>query len=73
MTLAIFDFDGTISSKDSFEDFIFFTHGFTKTALGILFNSPVLVLYLLKIISNEQAKQKIFNYFYGGWETRILH
>ena len=69
MTLAIFDFDGTISTKDSFEDFIFFTHGFTKTVLGILINSPILVLYLLKIISNEQAKQKIFAHFYGGWEA----
>lgn len=69
MTLAIFDFDGTISNKDSFEDFIFFTHGFTKTVLGILINSPILVFFLLKIISNEKAKQKIFNYFYGGWEA----
>lgn len=68
MNLAIFDFDGTLSTKDSFEDFIFFTHGFTKTVLGFLFNSPVLILYLLKMISNEQAKQKIFAHFYGGWE-----
>ena len=74
MTIAIFDFDGTITTKDSFEDFIFFTHGFAKTILGILINSPILILYLLKIISNEQTKQRIFAHFYGGWEeSRFNH
>ncbi len=69
MTLAIFDFDGTITTKDSFEDFIFYTHGFKKMAWGILINSPILIAYLLKIIPNWQVKEDMFAYFYKNWEV----
>ncbi|MCB9772383.1 MAG: HAD family hydrolase [Candidatus Omnitrophica bacterium] len=68
MNLAIFDFDGTISTKDSFEDFIFFSHGRVKTVLGILKNAPTLLQYLFGSMSNSYAKEKIFTYFYQGWE-----
>ncbi len=68
MILAIFDFDGTITTKDSFEDFIFYSHGVFKTLWGILVVSPILVLYVLKIMPNWKAKQKVFSYFYKGWE-----
>lgn len=69
MTLAIFDFDGTISNKDSFEDFIFFTHGVPKTLWGVLLNSPILVAYVLKLVPNWQAKEQVFGYFYRGWDV----
>lgn len=70
MRLAIFDFDGTITTKDSFADFIFYSHGTPKTLLGILVVSPILVLYVLKIMPNWKAKQKVFAYFYKGWEKK---
>lgn len=69
MNLAIFDFDGTISNKDSFEDFIFYTHGVSRTAWGVLLNSPILIAYLLKLVPNWQAKEKMFAHFYRGWEV----
>lgn len=67
MTLALFDFDGTITTKDSFLDFIFFCHGIPKTLLGILCNSPFLILMILKFYPRGKAKEKIWNHFFGGW------
>lgn len=69
MKLAIFDFDGTVSVKDSFEDFILYSQGFPKTLLGVFVVSPILILYVLRLIPNWKAKQKVFAYFYQGWDT----
>ena len=70
MSLAIFDFDGTVTTKDSFADFIFYSHGVLRTLWGVLVVSPVLILYVLKVIPNGKAKQKVFAYFYKGWEKK---
>ena len=72
MKLAIFDFDGTITTKDSFEDFIFFTQGVAKTLWGIFWNSPILIAYVLKIVPNWRAKEQIFSYFYKGWDIGVF-
>jgi HAD superfamily hydrolase (TIGR01490 family) len=64
--LAIFDFDGTITTRDSFADFIFFSHGAWKTIRGVIVNSPILILYLLKFVPNWQAKEEVFSYFFKG-------
>jgi phosphatidylglycerophosphatase C len=67
-SLALFDFDGTITRKDSWLEFIKFTHGKGRYYLGLWILSPMLVLYLTKLIKNEQAKIFMFRYFYGGWK-----
>jgi HAD superfamily hydrolase (TIGR01490 family) len=65
-SLALFDFDGTISSKDSFLYFLLFTHKLPQIAANVLRTSPSLVAYKLGFISNETAKQRLFKNFYGG-------
>lgn len=67
-TLALFDFDGTITKKDTFIEFIKFTHGSLSYLLGLWLLSPMLVLYALKLIRNDKAKTIMFKYFYGGWK-----
>jgi len=67
MTLVLFDFDGTITTKDSFEDFILFSNGGLKTAEGLIKEAPALLGYLFGSMSNSRAKQKIFSRFYKGW------
>lgn len=68
MTLAIFDFDRTITTKDSFADFILSTHGIGGALWGLLVLSPVLMAYVLRFIPNWQAKQRVFVHYYKGWE-----
>jgi phosphatidylglycerophosphatase C len=67
LTLALFDFDGTLTIKDSLVDFIVFAVGKTKTVIGGIMLSPTMACYALGFMDNSKAKQKIVKYFFGGW------
>lgn len=62
--IAFFDFDGTITTKDTLLEFIKFTKGTPAFLTGFLLNSPYLVAYRLKLISNQRAKEKVMEYFF---------
>lgn len=68
--IAVFDFDGTITTRDSLMEFLKFTHGPLRTFWGLFILSPVLVLYKLKVIPNYTAKQILFSWFYRGWDIK---
>jgi HAD superfamily hydrolase (TIGR01490 family) len=70
--IAAFDFDGTITSKDTLFDFIAFYRGRTKLLLGLAVLSPVLVLYALRVIKNSTAKQLLFAYFFKYEDSAIF-
>ncbi len=63
--IAFFDFDGTITEKDSLLEFIRYCKGDTAFYMGFLLHSPMLIAYKLKIISNHRAKEIMLNYFFG--------
>lgn len=67
-TLALFDFDGTITTKDTLFVFCRFVVGDARFVAGLLFLSPVLVSQKLKLISGQRAKEIFLNYFIGGME-----
>ena len=62
----LFDFDGTITSKDTLIEFVHFYRGRNNYLLGIAKLLPVLVLYALKIIPNWKAKQFFLTRFFKG-------
>jgi HAD superfamily hydrolase (TIGR01490 family) len=64
--IAFFDFDGTITTKDTLLEFIKFCKGNFRFYLGFLLNSPYLVAFKTKIISNQAAKEKVLQYFFRG-------
>lgn len=66
MKLAIFDFDGTITKRDSLLEFIKFAVGYKRFVLGLLVLSPILFSYKLKIIANDTAKQYLFSWYFKG-------
>ena len=66
MILALFDFDGTITTDDSLIKFIRFAIGDIKFIEGILLLSPMLIAYKLKLIPNDKAKERLFSYFFKG-------
>ncbi len=68
MNLALFDFDGTITTRDSLPDFIQYAVGKPTYYLGLLALSPVLISYLAGFISNNVAKQKLLAWFFKGWQ-----
>lgn len=65
-TIAVFDFDGTITKKDTLFDFIAFAKGRLKLYTGLIYLSPILILYKLSVISNEKAKEIMFSHFFKG-------
>jgi HAD superfamily hydrolase (TIGR01490 family) len=64
MRLALFDFDGTITTKDSMVEFIQYAVGKKKYYFGLLRLSPILVAYRLKLYPNDKAKEKLLAYFF---------
>lgn len=66
--IAAFDFDGTITTKDTLFDFIRFCFGWPKFIIGMLLFLPTFTSYLLKNISNSQAKEKLFGIFFKDFE-----
>jgi len=64
--LALFDFDGTITTDDSLIKFIRFVIGDIKFVAGMAVMSPMLTAYKLKLIPNYKAKQYMLSYFFKG-------
>lgn len=62
--ISFFDFDGTITTDDSFIMFIRFVKGNVKLIGGIIVLSPMLIAYKLKLIPNFKAKEIMFSYFF---------
>lgn len=62
--IAFFDFDGTVTNKDTLLEFIRFSKGTLPFYLGFALNSPWLVAYRLKLISNQTAKERILAWFF---------
>ena len=68
--IAVFDFDGTITKKDTFLEFIKFVKGKKSFYIGLLMYSPMLLAYKLRMYPNWKAKQKIFSYFFSRMDYR---
>ena len=64
--LFAFDFDGTLTTRDTLLEFIRFACGTMRFLLGFLLYSPLLVLMKLRLYSNGKAKQKVFAHFFKG-------
>ncbi|XOB61311.1 HAD family hydrolase [Campylobacterota bacterium DY0563] len=70
--LALFDFDGTITYKDSFFQFIKFSKGSLKTYIGLFFLFPIILLYKLKILPNYKAKEIVISWFFKNMQKEVF-
>lgn len=66
--IAAFDFDGTLTTRDSFLAFIKWACGTVSYYTGFLRYSPQLVLMRLHLYPNWKAKERIFAHFFKGWQ-----
>ncbi len=62
--IAFFDFDGTITTRDSLLAFILFRYGKLRTILGLLLVSPYYAAHILRIISVHKAKEAVLKQFF---------
>ena len=70
--LALFDFDGTISDRDSFLLFLRKNTGSVQFALGMTLLLPRIVLFLLGRYPNQALKEDVLSRFLRGWELEQL-
>ena len=65
-TVVVFDFDGTLTSKDSMLEFIAFSKGRLQLYLGLLIFLPQLVLMKCGILSNHAVKERFLSFYFKG-------
>ena len=63
--LVVFDFDGTITTKDTFALFLRYYAGTVRWALNILLLLPTFMAYGLKIIDRNAVKAKVITRFFA--------
>ncbi|MEM9904784.1 MAG: HAD family hydrolase [Cyanobacteria bacterium P01_D01_bin.44] len=71
-TVAIFDFDGTLTKRDSLLPFLKSWVGRWGLYYGLLHMSPTLIAYGLKLIPNWVAKQRLLIYFLSQKKVQEL-
>ncbi len=62
--LALFDFDGTLTTKDSLGEFIKFAKGNSTYYFGLVRFSPYFIMWKLGFMKNYKAKEKLFMLFF---------
>lgn len=64
MTLALFDFDGTISTKDSLLHFTAFVKGRFVFFIGICCLTPILILQKIGLLGSQKTKDLYMSWFF---------
>lgn len=64
--IAFFDFDGTITSRNTLLEIIRHQRGLGRFYSGFAAQIPFYIAFKLKFISNQQAKENILSYFFKG-------
>lgn len=70
--VALFDFDGTVTRRDSLLPFLWQLFGPLKLAGYALLLSPLLLGYMVRIIPNGIAKERLLGRMLGGMEMARL-
>jgi HAD superfamily hydrolase (TIGR01490 family) len=64
--VAVFDFDGTLTQRDTLLPFLKMAVGRWPFWWGLVVMSPILAAYALKLIPNWWAKEAVLSYFLSG-------
>lgn len=70
--VVVFDFDGTLTKKDTFVAFIRYACGNRAFVLGFLWYAPLLMLMILHLYPNDKAKQRVFSHFFKGMSLKTF-
>ncbi len=70
--IAAFDFDGTITRRDTFVDLLIHTFGVGRFTSSCIRLAPLLGMYKLGLISNGATKQRLFSLFFSGMDVRVF-
>jgi HAD superfamily hydrolase (TIGR01490 family) len=72
MNLALFDFDGTLTTKDSLDEFLKQSVGKKKYISNMFKFLPYFILWQLRLMHNGVAKEHLFRIFFKGMDEDIF-
>lgn len=75
MNLALFDFDGTVTTQDTFTPFIHYAIPTFRRTIGAILLSPMILAYKKKFIGASSLRQKVCQIGFAGRkveEVRVL-
>lgn len=72
MNLALFDFDGTLTTKDSLGEFLKQSVGRKKYILNMFRFFPYFILWQTKLMNNGVAKEHLFRIFFKGMDEELF-
>lgn len=70
--VAFFDFDGTLTRRDSLLPFLRLVSGTPMFVAKMAYLSPVLAAYATKIMRNDVAKEIVLTHFLRGMQPDVL-
>jgi len=70
--IVCFDFDGTLTFRDSFVSFLFYGAGWCRFTLGGLVLLPYAIGFKLGFISSHRAKEVTLSHFFAGQSRQKL-
>lgn len=72
--IAVFDFDGTLTSRDTLLDFIRFVYDgrCMSMLMGFMLIAPQVMLMKVHLLSNHAVKERMLAYFFGGMQQSEL-
>lgn len=72
MNLALFDFDGTITSEDTYTKFIFFSTPKLRFVMGLAIIWPVVVLYKLGVLPASKTRPILSKVAFCGRRVDVV-
>lgn len=72
-TVAVFDFDHTLTTCDTLLPFLYFTHGKIETSYRLSTLTLKFIQFLCNRFSRQEMKEEILSTFYKGYPFLTLH
>lgn len=69
---AFFDFDGTLTTSDTFPLFAFFSRGRLRALWAAFVTLPWLILMKLRLYPNGKVKERLFSRLYKGMPVSVF-
>lgn len=66
-SLVLFDFDGTITRRDTLFEFTRHTHSAASRAWRMVIAAPFLTAHAVRLLNARRAKEALLKTFYAGW------
>lgn len=73
MTIAAFDFDGTLTTRDSMWAFLYFYRGKWGFAWRMFFLSPWIILYRLGLLNAQSTKERVLTCLLKEQSVEQIH